>query len=191
MQITQSQPTRVEGRVLNVRVSDQRLPHTLGRTLAMISVIVFIISTSLVVLLFGLVAIIFGCAVTPVVMGIVGSFIVAWRKLVLRNDQVQQTSFDVNVIQNNTITSVVHFSDRGGNAALVDGDIVHVTGKLLANSNTLLSQTTEVRRRNGMILNPPALLKGKQPISVFAGAIWIGIASLPLLIFLSLIMGGR
>lgn len=191
MQIIQPKHLDIEGYVLNVRVSDQRMPNSIGRMLAMISVVFFIASMISIILILGVVAIIFGCAITPVMLGIAGSFVTTWRKLVLRNDVVQQTSFDVNILQNNTITSVVHFSDRGGNAALIDGDIVHVTGILLKDKNTLLAQTTEVKRRNGKILSPPVFLKSKQPISFLAGAIWIGIALLPLLTLMYLIMERR
>ncbi len=121
---------------------------------------------------------------------VIGAFVVAWRKLVLKNDTVQQTSFDVVDSSSGTLTPVVHFSDRGGTAGIVDGDYVAVIGTLIPQASTLISSNTEIRMRAGLTLAPPARLNGKQPMSTAAGLVWLLVAALPI-IWLVLSMSGR
>jgi len=129
----------------------------------------------------GIVALIIGCTFFPVAMLALGLF-GYFGKLVLGNDLVQQTAFRVQDPTTKTAMPVVLFSDRGGSIILSENDKVTVHGTLQPN-NTLLADQIEVEEQNGVVLSPPAVIRGKLPISPQAGFIWLILALLPCIWF--------
>lgn len=127
----------------------------------------------------GIIALIIGCTFFPIAMLALGLFGYL-GKLVLGNDVVQQTSFRVQDPSTKMAVPVVLFSDRGGSIILSENDKVTVHGVLQPN-NTLLANHVEVEEQNGVVISPPAVIRGKLPISPQVGLLWLILALLPCL----------
>lgn len=103
-----------------------------------------------------------------------------WFALVLRNEAMPQTTFQVQDIVNRRATSVVVFVECGGVGAISEGNEVRIYGKLNSNG-VVFAKQGEIHRHNGIELNPVSVIKGKSPPSLIEGLIWLGISFMPLI----------
>jgi hypothetical protein len=169
--------TVCSGYAVSVHHSQQKMPISAGRIMIILALCLMGLYLLIALIPLGILALIIGCTFFPVAMLALGLF-GYFGKLVLGNDLVQQTSFRVQDPTTKTAVPVVLFSDRGGSIILSENDQVTVCGQMQPN-NTLLAEQVELQEQNGVMLSPPATIRGKLPISPQMGLAWLALALLP------------
>jgi hypothetical protein len=176
------------GIVLNVRYSQENMPSSAGLWLARASIVVFVVMALIVIATIAVTAIVCSCGVIPVLLAVGYAGYRLLKDAVLGRRQMTQIAFSVQNPLDHTLTPVVVFTDTGGQAALNDGDDVVVYGRRQSN-NTLLAKRVEIHASNGVPIQPPSRISGKQPLSLLVGLVWLLISLSPL-IFLALAVSG-